>query len=315
MYLALMVMAEASAGEFVAYLTAAFMLPRPIRLLSDANSDIQKGVVAADSLFEVLDEEVEADLGSYEVARSVGKLEFQNVRFTYPKAEKPALNGINVTIEAGQTVALVGASGGGKSTLVNLIPRFYDHSEGQILLDGVEINTYTLSNLRKQLALVTQNITLFNDTVANNIAYGTLENSPRELIEQAAKDSYAMDFIRQLPLGFDTQIGEHGTKLSGGQRQRLALARAILKDAPVLILDEATSALDTESEKYIQAALKKIMKNRTTLVIAHRLSTIESADLILVMEAGQIVEMGSHRELLALGAVYARLHSLQFKEP
>ena len=314
MYLALIVLAEASAGEFVAYLTAAFMLPRPIRILSDTNADIQRGIVAADSLFEVIDEPGEKDEGSYTVSRSEGRLEFRNVSFSYPKADKQALNNINLTIEAGKTVALVGASGGGKSTLVNLIPRFYDNVQGEILLDGVNINEYLLRNLRQQIALVTQHITLFNDTVANNIAYGVLENSPREDIEQAAKDAYAMGFIRQLPQGLDTEIGEHGTKLSGGQRQRLALARALLKNAPVLILDEATSALDTESERYIQAALKKVMKNRTTLVIAHRLSTIENADVILVIENGRVVERGNHRELISKKGAYYRLHQMHFEE-
>ena len=314
MYLALIVMKEASAGEFVSYLTAAFMLPKPIRSLSDANTDIQKGITAAVSLFEVMDETPEQDNGEYVAQRSAGQIEFRNVSFSYPKAEHPALKNINIVIEAGQTVALVGTSGGGKSTLVSLIPRFYDHLQGEILLDGVEINQYRLGNLRQQIALVTQHITLFNDTVANNIAYGVLENLPRNKILQAAQDSFAMQFIEQLSLGLDTEIGEYGAKLSGGQRQRLALARALLKDAPILILDEATSALDSESEKYIQAALKKVMKNRTTLVIAHRLSTIENADKILVIDAGKIVETGSHKELLARGGAYARLHKMQFEE-
>jgi len=313
MYLALQVMAEASAGDFVAYLTAAFMLPRPIRLLSDANADIQKGIVAADSLFEVLDEPAEKDLGEHAVDRCRGRLEFRDLSFIYPHAERPALRSINLQIEPGQSVALVGASGGGKSTLVNLIPRFYDHSQGEILLDGVEITQYSLSNLRQQMALVTQQVTLFNDTVANNIAYGALASAPREKIEQAAKDAFALDFINELPQGMDTEIGEHGAKLSGGQRQRLALARALLKDAPVLILDEATSALDTKSEKYIQNALKKIMENRTTVVIAHRLSTIEHADMIVVIEGGRIIEQGGHQELLGKQGAYAKLYQLQFK--
>ena len=314
MYLALIFMKQSSVGEFVGYLTAAFLLPKPIRSLSDSNSDIQKGIAAAESLFEVLDEHIEVDSGTYEVERSSGLLEFRNLTFQYDTANEPALIDINFTAEPGQTIALVGSSGGGKSTLANLISRFYPHSTGQILLDGVEITQYTLANLRQQVALVNQQVTLFNDTVANNIAYGGLAKATREQIENAAADAYAMDFIAKLEHGLDTEIGENGVKLSGGQRQRLALARALLKDAPVLILDEATSALDTESERYIQSALQKVMRNRTTLVIAHRLSTIENADLILVIDHGRIIERGSHQELLAINGAYARLHSMQFSE-
>ncbi|MGR8941532.1 MAG: lipid A export permease/ATP-binding protein MsbA [Gammaproteobacteria bacterium] len=314
MYLALFFMQKASVGEFVGYLTAAFLLPRPIRQLSDANGEIQKGIAAAESLFEILDEKGEPDEGNYETLRSPGALEFKNLSFRYPGANDWALRNINVRIEPGQTVALVGASGGGKSTFVNLISRFYPHDQGEILLDGIEINRYKLANLRRQIALVTQQVILFNDTIANNIAYGALAGTEREKIEAAARDAYALEFIDKLEQGLDTEIGENGVKLSGGQRQRLALARALLKDAPILILDEATSALDTESERYIQAALQQVMRNRTTLVIAHRLSTIENADMILVMEHGSIVERGSHQDLLALNGAYARLHQLQFKE-
>ncbi len=314
MYMALFFMKQSSVGEFVGYLTAAFLLPRPIRQLSDANGDIQKGIAAAESLFEILDEAPEVDGGDYQVDRCKGLLEFRNLTFQYETANEPALTDINFIAQPGQTIALVGASGGGKSTLANLVSRFYPHHQGQILLDGVEINDYQLANLRKQIALVNQQVTLFNDTILRNIAYGSLATATREEITTAATDAYAMEFVAKLDQGLDTEIGENGVKLSGGQRQRLALARALLKDAPILILDEATSALDTESERYIQAALQKVMQNRTTLVIAHRLSTIESADVILVIDHGRIVERGSHKELLAKNGAYARLHSMQFKD-
>ena len=314
MYMALFFMKQSSVGEFVGYLTAAFLLPRPIRQLSDANGDIQKGIAAAESLFEILDEAPEVDGGDYQVDRCKGLLEFRNLTFQYDTANEPALIDINFIAQPGQTIALVGASGGGKSTLANLVSRFYTHHQGQILLDGVEINQYQLANLRKQIALVNQQVTLFNDTILRNIAYGSLATATREEITIAAKDAYAMEFVSKMDNGLDTEIGENGVKLSGGQRQRLALARALLKDAPILILDEATSALDTESERYIQAALQKVMQNRTTLVIAHRLSTIESADVILVIDQGRIVERGSHAELIAKKGAYARLHSMQFKD-
>jgi len=314
MYMALFFMEQSSVGSFVGYLTAAFLLPRPFRQLSDANSDIQRGIVAAESLFEVLDIEGEQDTGMYQVDRCKGALEFKNLSFQYSKAHERALIDINFKIEPGQTIALVGASGGGKSTLVNLVSRFYPHNQGQILLDGVEINEYQLANLRRQIALVNQQVILFNDSIASNIAYGALAGASRSAIEKAAKDAYAMEFVSKLEHGLDTEIGENGVKLSGGQRQRLALARALLKDAPILILDEATSALDTESERYIQAALQKIMGKRTTLVIAHRLSTIESADVILVLEHGRIVESGAHSDLLAKGGAYAKLYAMQFNE-
>ena len=284
MFLVLFLRGDASAGDMVAYITLAGLLPKPIRQLSEVSSTIQKGVAGAESIFEQLDVEPEVDTGTVERDVVSGRLEVRNLSFTYPDTERQVLNDISFSVEPGQMVALVGRSGSGKSTLANLIPRFYHHDKGEILIDGVEVEQYKLLNLRRHIAQVTQHVTLFSDTVANNIAYGDLAGAPREDIEKAAKDAYAMDFIAQLPEGLDTQVGENGVLLSGGQRQRLAIARALLKNAPLLILDEATSALDTESERHIQAALDQVMKGRTTLVIAHRLSTIEKADLILVMD-------------------------------
>ncbi len=314
MYFALFFMKQSSAGDFVAYLTAAFLLPKPVRQLGEVNGDIQKGIVAAESLFEILDEAEETDEGAFSVDRCKGNLEFKNVSFAYPGVNELAIDNISFTVPHGKTIALVGASGGGKSTLVSLVSRFYEFNQGNILLDGVDVRQYKRENLHKHIALVNQQVTLFNDTVANNIAYGELGNRTRQKIELAAKDAYALDFIEALEQGFDTQIGEHGVKLSGGQRQRLALARALLKDAPILILDEATSALDTESERYIQEALKKVMKNRTTLVVAHRLSTIENADQIIVIDHGKILEMGRHDELMTKNGAYAKLYKVNFEE-
>ena len=312
--LVLLLRGDSTVGDLVAYITAAGLLPKPIRQLSEISSTIQKGLAGAESIFEQLDTPPERDQGAREIERVSGRLEVRNLSFSYPGTDRKVLEDVSFVAEQGQMVALVGRSGSGKSTLANLIPRFYENLQGDILLDGISIRDFTLRNLRRHIALVTQQVTLFNDTVASNIAYGDLAGTPREAIEHAAEAAFAREFIERLPQGFDTLAGENGVLLSGGQRQRLAIARALLKDAPILILDEATSALDTESERHIQAALDRVMEGRTTLVIAHRLSTIEMADMILVMDQGRIVERGTHAELLALNGHYAKLHAMQFEE-
>jgi len=314
MFLVLLLRGDSSAGDMIAYITLAGLLPKPIRQLSEVSSTIQKGLAAADSIFEQLDEAPEVDSGTQVRETVSGRLEVRDLTFSYPGSQKPVLEDISFVAEPGQMVALVGRSGSGKSTLASLVPRFYHHEQGQILIDGVDVEDYQLRNLRRHIALVTQQVTLFNDTVSNNIAYGDLAGAPPDAVRKAAEDAYAAEFIEKMPQSYQTLVGENGVLLSGGQRQRLAIARALLKNAPVLILDEATSALDTESEQHIQAALDKVMDGRTTLVIAHRLSTIEKADLILVMDQGRIVERGNHLELLALGGYYQRLHSRQFAE-
>ena len=314
LFMVLFIKGDSSTATLVGYVTAAALLPKPIRQLSEVNANIQKGIAAAESIFEIVDELPEANHGQFTSDRVQGRVEFRQVSFTYDNATTPALDDISFTIEPGQTYALVGRSGSGKSTLASLLPRFYHHNDGDILIDGVSIHEYELRNLRSHIALVSQNITLFNDSVANNIAYGVLQDSAEEDIRLAAEAAYASEFIKDMPEGMHTLVGEDGVLLSGGQRQRLAIARAVLKDAPVLILDEATSALDTESERHIQAALDAIMQGRTTLVIAHRLSTIENADCILVMDNGRIVEQGTHTELLARGKHYAKLHKMQFQD-
>ena len=306
------VLANMSGGEFVKFLGSAALLAKPIRQLSEVNRSIQRGVAAASTLFATLDELDEPDNGTVERSEVAGLFEFKDVSFAYSAEAGNVINGINLKVTPGETIALVGQSGSGKTTLVNLIPRFYSHSEGEILLDGTDVNDYKLANLRSHIALVSQKVTLFNDTVYNNIAYGALAKYSPEEVRAAAKAAHALEFIDKLPQGFDTPIGDEGVMLSGGQRQRLAIARALLKNAPILILDEATSALDTESEHYIQEALENIVQGRTTFMIAHRLSTIENADRILVMDEGQIVEQGTHQQLLAKSGRYAQLHRKQF---
>jgi subfamily B ATP-binding cassette protein MsbA len=303
-----------SPATFVAYLTAVGMILNPIRKLGEVSPMIVKGVAAADSVFQLIDEPAEEDKGQFEVARAKGGVRFDKVSFAYANQEGLALDHIDLQVEPGEIVALVGRSGSGKSTLVNLLPRFYSLNSGNIAIDNVPITDYKLANLREQIAFVNQQVTLFEGSIADNIAYGRSDKVTQADIKRAADLAYASEFIDQLPQGLDTQIGEGGARLSGGQRQRLAIARAILKNAPILILDEATSALDNESERFIQAAMEQVMKGRTTFVIAHRLSTIEHADRIIVMEGGKIVEQGKHRELLDRNGAYAKLYAAQFHD-
>ena len=304
---------DMTAGKFVAFLMGMVMLLQHAKRLTTVNMTLQKGIAAAQSVFSFIDVENETDQGTNKIEKVKGEVKFENVNFSYDAEPGQVLSDINLTINAGETVAFVGRSGAGKSTLVSLLPRFYDAVSGSIKIDGSDVESLTLKNLRSHIALVNQNVTLFNDTVAHNIAYSDLENIDKEKVISAAKAANAFDFIEKLSDGMDTMVGEDGVLLSGGQRQRIAIARAIFKDAPVLILDEATSALDTESERHIQAALDELIKTRTTLVIAHRLSTIEEADKIVVLDKGKIVEVGTHKELLSKDQHYAALHKLQFK--
>ncbi|MGR5146359.1 lipid A ABC transporter ATP-binding protein/permease MsbA [Photobacterium alginatilyticum] len=306
--------AELTPGTFALVFGAMFGLMRPLKALTNVTSQFQRGMAACQTLFGLMELETEKDHGTVVAERVKGNIEVKDVTFTYPTKDTPALRNVNFTLPAGKTLALVGRSGSGKSTIANLLTRFYDVDSGQISIDDHEIRDYKLANLREQVAVVSQNVHLFNDTIANNIAYASGDTFSRAEIEKAAELAYAMDFIKDMDNGLDTMIGENGVSLSGGQRQRIAIARALLRNAPVLILDEATSALDTESERAIQSALDELQKDRTVLVIAHRLSTIENADQILVVDEGAIIERGVHAELLALNGAYAQLHRIQFGE-
>ena len=304
---------EVTVGGFVSFITAMLMLTAPLKRVTSVNEPLQRGLAAAESVFELIDQGGEPDPGTTEIVRARGEIRFEAVCFTYGAAQRLALDAIDLAIMPGETVALVGASGSGKSTLANLVPRFYRPGAGHILLDGHDLETLTLASLRANLALVSQDVVLFNDSVAANIAYGAMRDTSEAEIVAAAEAAHAMEFIRAMPQGLDTLVGENGVKLSGGQRQRLAIARALLKNAPVLILDEATSALDSESERHVQAALETLMQGRTTIVIAHRLSTIEKAGRIVVLDRGRIAEIGNHRELLEKSGIYAKLYNIQFK--
>jgi ATP-binding cassette, subfamily B, bacterial MsbA len=303
-----------SAGAFVTLMAAMLGLLKPLKDLTNVNNKIQSGLAGAQGVFAFLDEQEEKDHGTRTLKRSKGLVEYRQLDFVYPGTEKQVLFDVSFTVDSGKTVALVGRSGSGKSTLANLLPRFYDCHEGAILLDGHPLQDYSLASLRDQIALVTQQVTLFNDTIARNVAYGSQQHASESAIISALKAAHAWEFIKDFPQGVETLVGENGVLLSGGQRQRLAIARAILKDAPILILDEATSSLDSESERYIQEALETLMQNRTTIVIAHRLSTIEKADNIVVMDQGRIVEQGTHEALLSNGRYYRHLHQMQFRD-
>jgi len=298
-------------GVFINVVTCMVMLLRPLKQLTTVNSEFQRGMAASKSIFEVLDEEKEQDTGKLELTKAKGELTLKDVNFTYPNDDKAALSNLSFSAKHGETIALVGRSGSGKSTTISMLLRFYQAEQGQVLIDGHDINDYKLADIRKQFAYVSQQVVLFNDSIANNIAYGKPDASREEIIA-AAKNAHVLEFAEQMPDGLDTNIGENGALLSGGQRQRVAIARALLCDAPFLILDEATSALDTESERHIQDALVKLQENRTSIVIAHRLSTIESADTILVMDQGKVIEQGDHQTLIENKGPYAQLHSFQF---
>ena len=303
---------DLDAPIFMAFLTAMGLLMAPMKRVVNVNVGLQKGIAAGESLFDILDEPAERDTGAKTLTRARGDVEFRRVSFTYDSTKGRVLDDVSIEAPSGSTIAIVGRSGSGKTTLVGLLPRLYDIEGGSVLLDGVDVREYRLKDLRRQISLVSQDVVLFNDTIANNIAYGGLVSSSRADIEQAAEMAHVAEFTEKLPEGLETNVGERGILLSGGQRQRIAIARALLKDAPILILDEATSALDTEAERRIQGALATLMRGRTTLVIAHRLSTVESADCIIVLKDGAVVEQGTHEELLALDGYYGGLHRMQF---
>jgi len=305
---------QMSPGTFMSLITAMLVMLPSLKRLTTVQSNMQRGVVAARDIFNVLDTPEERDTGDVRIERSRGELEFRGVSFGYPGAQEAALHSINLRCPPGSVTALVGRSGSGKSTLASLIPRFYEPSSGEVLLDGLPLNDYAIESLRGQIAWVGQQVVIFDDTVAHNIAYGALARASREAIIEAARAANALDFIDAIPHGLDGRVGEGGALLSGGQRQRIAIARALLKNAPLLILDEATSALDSETESLIQDALKRLVRERTVLVIAHRLSTVEHADNIVVLDGGRIIETGTHRELLARGGHYAALHKMQFRD-
>ncbi len=307
-------MGSLSPGTFISFIGAMILMLQPLRRLTNLNASLQRGITAADSLFSIMDEPDEVDSGTFRKDRVDGTVEFKNVNFSYGGRNAPVLRDLSVRIEAGSSLAIVGHSGSGKSTLVSLLPRFYDVESGTILLDDRPVEEYTLENLRDNISLVTQDVVLFNDTIANNLAYGQLRRCSRADLLRAAEAAHVIEFVKEMPEGLETMVGDRGVLLSGGQRQRIAIGRALLKDAPVLILDEATSSLDTKSERHIQDALKHLMKNRTTLVIAHRLSTVEGADRIIVLDKGSIVESGTHRELIAHDGLYADLYRMQFSD-
>lgn len=308
------VMETVTPGGLLSFITAMLLLMPPLKRIVNVNAEIQKALAAGESVFEILDEPPEPDFGTRSLERAKGHIEYRDLSFAYKDEDGPVLRGINLEVQPGQTVALVGRSGSGKTTLASLLPRFYEPTQGEIRLDGYPIAEYRLKDLRQQIALVGQQVVLFNDTLANNIAYGMETPPTEEQLRDAAKAANALDFIERLPRGFETEIGENGVMLSGGQRQRVAIARALLKNAPILILDEATSALDSESEQLIQDALERLMEGRTTLVIAHRLSTIEDADRIVVLDRGRMVEAGTHAELLEKSGTYAGLYKTQFAD-